>query len=306
MSGIEVQELERRIVGEVLAVVGWSAGGPFGRALGRAISYAVRRFAEVAATCDRLVAKQGFVVAGRWTFSQFATDLQVEGVERVPSAGPVVIASNHPGAVDALALVVGSGRDDLKIVAWPMPFLEYLPHVSSHLICVSDDKRQRARAVREGIRHLAHGGALLLFARGRLEPDPATMPGAGEELPHWSQSSELFLRAVPEASVVPTIVSGVLARKYVRHPLTWVRRGRLARHRVAMILQFIQQMRGKRVPLVPYVTFGAPLRGDTGREDLFAALLYSSRVLLRAHVARWAEREALGATVRGDRSHPTA
>ncbi|HEU68133.1 MAG TPA: hypothetical protein ENN53_02770 [Candidatus Acetothermia bacterium] len=111
LSGVEVQELERRIVGEVLAVVGWSADGLLGRALARVISPPVRRFAEVAATCDRLAAEEGFVAAGRWSLSQLAADLQVEGAEHVPSAGPVVIASNHPGAVNALAFVASVASD---------------------------------------------------------------------------------------------------------------------------------------------------------------------------------------------------
>lgn len=283
MSNVEARELERRIAGEVLTVVGWSADGPFGRALVKIISRSVRRFAEVAATCDRLVAEEGFVAAGRWTLLQFASDLRVEGAEHVPASGPVLIVCNHPGSVDALALVASSGRDDLRVVAWPMPFLQYLPHLSRHLIYVSDEKTRRAGAAREGIRHLGGGGALLLFARGQPEPDPATMRGAEAELRHWSRSIELFLRAVPQTTVVPAIVGGVLAPRFVHHLATRVRRGRLQRQRMAIVLQFIHQMRGKRIPLVPRVTFGEPLSGRVLLDDPLAAITASARDLLGRH-----------------------
>lgn len=285
MSHIEARELEGRIAGEVLTVVGWSADGWFGRALAGLISRSVRRFAEVAATCDRLVAEEGFVAAGRWTLLQLASCLRVEQAEHVPVAGPVLIVCNHPGSVDALALVASSGRDDLKIVAWPMPFLQYLPNVSRHLIFASEGKARRARAAREGIRHLQEGGALLLFARGQPEPDPATMSGAEAELSQWSRSMEIFLRSVSHTMVVPAIVSGVLARRYVRHPLTWVRRGRLERQRMAMVLQFVQQMRGKRIPLVPRVTFGEPLSREALLADPVPAIIASARELLAWHRA---------------------
>ncbi len=284
MPYIEAREWERRIAAQVLAVVGRSGDSLPGRALVRVISPAVTRFAEVAATCDRLVAEEGLVAAARWTLSRLSTGLRVEGAEAMPPAGPVLIVANHPGSVDALALAASSGRDDLRILTWPMPFLEYLPHVEPHLISAPAEQARRAGAVREGIRHLQQGGALLLFAGGRLEPDPATMRGAEAELSRWSRSIELFLRAVPEATVVPAIVSGVLAQRYVRHPVTWLRRGRLPRQRMAMVLQFVQQMRGKRIPLVPRVGFGAPLRGADLEGDPWAQILASVRQLLSSSV----------------------
>ena len=285
MPYIEPRELERRIVGEVLKVLGMSPTGVFGRALTPILCRAVQRFAEVAATCDRLMAQQGFVASSRWTLSQFAEGPQVAGAERIPRAGPLLIAANHPGTVDALVIIVGAGREDLKIIAGPMPFLQYLPNVSQHLLfSPGDDVQRRARVLREAIRHLAQGGALLLFARGQLDPDPATMRGAEAELAHWSRSIELFLRSVPEATVVPAIVSGVLARRSVRHPLTWIRRRRLPRQRLAMILQFVQQMRGKRISLVPRVTFGEPLSGPALVDDPLSAVIASARELLARHV----------------------
>jgi 1-acyl-sn-glycerol-3-phosphate acyltransferase len=278
------QELQRLVAAEIFTALKRPPDGWLSRILAPVFRRAVGRFAEVAATCDRRVAEQSFVAAARWTLAQFTEGTHVQGAEHVPRDGPLVIACNHPGAVDSLAVIASAARQDLKVVAGPLPFMQHLPHVSRHLIYSSgDDVRRRAGVVREAIRHLEGGAALLLFARGQLEPDPATMPGAEAELAHWSRSLQLFLRSVPAALVVPAIVSGVLARESLRHPLTWVRRGRVERQRLAMIIQFIRQMQGKRVSLVPRVTFGEPLPGRALQGDPLPAVVASARGLLALH-----------------------
>jgi len=42
--------------------------------------------------------------------------LAVEGRERVPERGPLLVRRDHPGLSDALALLGRSGRDDAWIV----------------------------------------------------------------------------------------------------------------------------------------------------------------------------------------------
>jgi len=281
MGYVEPRELERRIAGEIFKALGRPPDGRISRILAPVFSRAVRRFAEVAATCDCLIAEQGFTEAGRWTLAQFTAGFHVQGAEHIPREGPLVIACNHPGTVDSLVIVASVARQDLKIVAGPIPFMQHLPNVSRHLIYSSGDNvGRRAVVLREALHHLEGGGALLLFARGQLEPDPATMPGAEAEIAHWSRSLEILLRSVPQASVVVGIVSGVLARGSVRHPFTWVQRGRLKRQRLAMIVQFIRQMRGKKIPLVPRVTFGEPLPATLLKGDPLPAIIESARRLL--------------------------
>ncbi|MFH1609263.1 MAG: 1-acyl-sn-glycerol-3-phosphate acyltransferase [Candidatus Bipolaricaulota bacterium] len=281
---VEAQELQRLIVAEIFKAMGWSPAGRISRLLAPVFFRAVRRFAEVAATCDRLIAEQGLTEAARWTLAQFTKGFLAEGTEHIPREGPLLIACNHPGTVDSLVIVASVARQDLKVVAGPIPFMQHLPNVSRHLIYSSgDDVRRRAGVVRQAIHHLEDGGALLLFARGHLEPDPACMPGAEDELAHWSRSLEIFLRSVPQASVVVGIVSGVLARESVRHPITWVRRGRVERQRLAMIIQFVRQMRGRKIPLVPRVTFGEPLPASALQGDPLPAIIESARRLLARH-----------------------
>ena len=55
-------------------------------------------------------------------------------------------------------------------------------------------------AMREALRHLESGGAVLLFARGTIDPDPAFMAGGESELNGWSRSLEIFLGSVPEST----------------------------------------------------------------------------------------------------------
>lgn len=281
---IEARELERLVVAEIFKAMGWSPTGRPSRLLAPLFSRPVRRFAEVAATCDRLIVEQGVVAAARWTLGQFTAGFHVQGAEHIPREGPLLIACNHPGTVDSLVVIATAGRPDVKVVAGPLPFIQHLPNVSRHLIYSSgDDVRRRAVVLREAIHHLEGGGALLLFARGQLEPDPACMRGAEEEAARWSRSPEIVLRSVPQASVVVGIVSGALARESVRHPITWLRRGRVERQRLAMIVQFIRQMRGKKVPLMPRVTFGEPVPADALKSDPLPTIIASARGLLALH-----------------------
>jgi hypothetical protein len=97
-------------------------------------------------------------------------------------------------------------------------------------------------AARKAIRHLKDGGALLLFARATMDPDPAFMPGAEEELQHWTSSLGLFLRNVPQTKVAISLISGVLAPKYLKHPSTIFRNGRVNKQRLSEFFQVMYQL----------------------------------------------------------------
>ena len=148
----------------------------------------------------------------------------------------------------------------MKIIASDVPFLINLTQISRHLIFLPRQGIQaRMLAIREAIRHLSPAALLLLFAHGTIDPDPAFMPDAESELNGWSRSLEIFLTRVPESRVVTSIVSHVLDPGYMRHPLTWLQRARVDRQRLAIMAQLIQQMLGKKLDLVPHVSFGEAL-----------------------------------------------
>ena len=57
---------------------------------------------------------------------------------------------------------------------------------------------------------IAFGGALLIFARGGIEPDPAFMSDPDAEFNLWSRSLQIFLEHVPRACSTKRSSSGVM------------------------------------------------------------------------------------------------
>jgi hypothetical protein len=144
------------------------------------------------------------------------------------------------------------------------------------------------QVIRASIRHLRQGGALLIFPRGGIEADPEFMPQADGEFNHWSRSLEIFMDRVPNLQILVTIASGVISRAAMQHPITWFRKSRPDRQRLAFIYQFIRQMvSGRQIfDLHPRVTFGEVIAGDS-HEHLQAGIEQAARRTLRQHMT-WA------------------
>jgi 1-acyl-sn-glycerol-3-phosphate acyltransferase len=222
-----------------------------------------RGLAERVVTYDRLVGRQGLPPGAAWALRHFVGRVEVAGDEQIPAEGPLLVVANHPGLSDTLALFSGLRRADLRVVAADWPFFRALPHTSRHLIYLPPHAAGRRDVVRQVVAHLREGGAVLAFPRGELEPDPAVLPGAVESLRRWSRSIGLFLRLVPEARIMPAVVSGVLSAEAQRHPITRLRRHPRDRKRLGEMLQIL-------VPAYRRVTvrvaFGPAIRA----EDLLA------------------------------------
>jgi len=162
--------------------------------------------------------------------------------------------------VDGLVIAAQLPRPDLKIIISGVPFIRSLHATTNHLIYSSLDTFERVNVVRSTIRHLRNNGAILLFPSGGIDPDPAVMPGAVDEVDCWSPSLDVILRSVPSARVVVTAVSGVLHPAWVGNPLTRLRSGRRNQQRIAEFLQIIQQVLFPDSLLVsPTISFAAPL-----------------------------------------------
>ncbi len=283
-----VATLTRLIDNEIIRAMGLPIDGWLAQRLHSVLQRATRRFSELFAEVDRIVDEQGLPAGALYLLRNLASGYEARGVENIPHKGPLIIASNHPGTVDSLALTASAGRPDLKIIASAVPFLENLPHVREHLIFTPRVNLQRRMiSVRESLRHLQSGGALLLFAHGTIDPDPSFMPMALEELKGWSRSLEIFLRAVPETGVVVSIVSRVIDPNYMRHPLTWLRRKRPDRQRLAMMIQIISQMLGKQLDLTPRVSYGELLDMETigNAQQTLEVINESAQRLMLAHLA---------------------
>jgi hypothetical protein len=226
-------------IDDILAALGWR-GGTTSRALtGRLARGPALRFAREMTTFDDAIGRSGIRAAAGALLPAFVRGIRVTGIEHVPSRGPVLLLSNHPGMTDTLALTASIPREDLLVLAAERPFLRALPAAARSLIFIPEEKEKRLAALRCAVAHLRSGGALLTFPAGEIEPDPAVLPGAVQALDRWSVSSLLFLRFVPECTVVPIVVSGVLARPAQQFPISWLRGRRADRERLAAMLQVL-------------------------------------------------------------------
>ena len=251
---------------------------------------AARRFAGLAVNMDRVVAESGIAAGARWALPNFVRASAARGIENVPLEGPLVIASNHPGSIDSLVISSRIPRRDYKVIVGDIPFFEKLPHVSEHAIYApgKQDTFGRMQVIRQAIRHLSEGGSLLIFARGGIEPDPAFMPAPDAEFNQWSRSLQIFLERVPATRILVTVVSGVISRKAMRHPITWLREKRPDRQRLAFMLQMAQQvLSGKeKFGLTPRVSFGdlvgIPEAGSAAHA--LECVTASARSLLQTHL----------------------
>jgi hypothetical protein len=237
-----------------------------------------RRLARQVATYDEIVGESGLAAGGAWALERMARRVEVEGLENVPRESPLLLAANHPGLSDTVALFATTPRADLRVVAAERPFLDALPNTSRYLFTVNEQPPGRFGLVRTATRHLRGGGAALTFPGGKIEPDPAVLPGAVEALEHWSASVDLFARLVPDLVVVPVIVSGVLSPTALRNPLTFLHRQKEDREWLAATLQMLTPALRN---LTTRVAFGRPIHaGDSVEMSVGRAALEEARRLI--------------------------
>ena len=228
---------------------------------------AASKFSDLALELDRVISDGGLSGGARWVQPRFVKSNQARGVENIPPEGPLVIAANHPGSYDSVMISAHVQRPDYQIIIGNIPFFQNLPNLSERAIFAPavTNVMGRMNTVREAIRHLRAGGALLIFARGNIEADPSIASDAESEFHLWSRSLEIFLRCVPQARVLTTIVSGVIAKTAMHHPVTLFRKARPDKQRLAFMYQMIRQMMaGKELfGLEANVTFGEVVSGST-------------------------------------------
>lgn len=281
-----VEALTRVCAADLLCAFGLNGirEGALGRPLRALARVPARRLARQVAAYDGLVGDEGLQAGGAWATERLARRVEVEGVGNVPRAGPALLVANHPGLGDSLALFAAIPRPDLRVVAARRPFLDALPNTSRYLLAVDEASPGRLGVVRAAARHLESGGAVLTFPGGKIEPDPAVLPGAVEALGRWSASVDLFARLVPGLAVVPAVVSGVLSPAALRNPLTLLRRKREDREWLAATLQMVAPVLRN---VTTRVAFGRPVQaeGPSG-ESASRAVLREARRLMELCGAR--------------------
>jgi hypothetical protein len=248
---------------------------------------AIREFSGLASQLDCVVEQEGIAGGACWLLPRFVKGHSACGAENIPPVGPLVIASNHPAYVDSVVISAHIPRRDYKVIIGEIPFFKHLPSINKNAIFAPDptDGMGRMQVIRDVIRHLKNGGAILIFP-GSIEPDPAWMPHPA--LNSINGHAAIFPN-VPQTQVLVTIVSVI--RNVMRHPITWFRKARPDRQRLAFMYQFIQQIiAGKEIfGLTPRVTFGDLISADAkhtnDRQHLLQTITQSAYDVLKRHMA---------------------
>lgn len=255
----------------------------FGGLVRRPVQSFVRLFDEM----DGILASQGMVAASRHGLKQFAARLNICGVENIPGSGPLLIVSNHVGAFDMLAITSQVNRNDVKIIAGEVALLRNFPALQQRLIFTTFQPGSGMQAARQALRHLRDGGALLLFASAGIDPDPALdLQTARQELQKWKPSIDIFLQYAPETKVVVSIVRGVAAAKWARHPLTRIGKRPIDQRRIGEILQILEQLffPGRRM-MEPRICFSRTLTSAELAGDARAAVIRIGEEMLSSRVS---------------------
>jgi hypothetical protein len=250
--------------------------------------FSAHRFAGMMAKFDNNISQYGLRQALSEFVTPFVRDVVIEGSDHIPQDGPLLIVSNHPGAIDGIAIGASLPRDDLCAIATSFPLLQRLPSASQRCIFIDPHAPVNLAGVRSTISHLESGGAVLIFPSGRVEPDPAILPNAREALQNWSPSIELFLRKVPETQVLVTIVSGVLSPIFLHNPLIRMWSGVRDPLAIAEVTQVITQMILKKgFRMTPKISFDIPRTVEELRreyESVYQSILEKAGNLMVDHL----------------------
>lgn len=222
---------------EAFGVAGRGCGLPR-RLLRCLLAARIQGLAQQMQAYDALVETCGLQRGAAYALQCLARPVVSQG--HVPAQGPLLLVSNHPGLADSIALFAQLPRTDLRVIAAHQALLAALPATARHLFFVAGSGVGHLTPARQAVRHMNDGGTVLTYPGGRIEPDPAVRAGAAAALSHWSYSVDLFARRVPNLTIVPVMVSGVLAETALCHPLTRLRRRPSDREWLAATLQMLR------------------------------------------------------------------
>ena len=285
----ELTNLRKKIINEIFLALGTSDRGLARKLTSPIFWLPANRFARLVAEIDRVVGAEDLNAGLAALLRRFVTHIEVRGIECIPAQGPLIIASNHPGAYDGLAIMASLPRKDIKVVISEIPFVQSLQAIPQYTIEVPANAAHRLGAVRQALRHLRQGGALLIFPSGQVDPDPDWLPGAHQGLERWSASLALWLHKTPEARLLPVITSSVISPRWVENPLVRAQKG-WKRYRLAEFFQVMEQLLFNRpYDFAPRVSFGEAWRFDSHShsDDLQttqAEIIAAAQRLLAAHM----------------------
>jgi hypothetical protein len=287
----DVNVMTTRLVEEVFNALGMSKTGFACRNFGWMVRPIARRLAVMLVPVDQDLGKYGTQVAARNFLHPFVNEIKSRGAESIPTTGPIIVASNHPGAYDSMAIVSQIPRPDATFIVSDIPLVKFMPNARKYAYFATSDASTRTHAVREGIHCLENGGCLVIFATGTIDPDPEVWgeEAADLEIEGWSSSLELFMKKVPETKLVVTIASGVLDPGWAKSRSIRIAKPGLERRRLAEFGQVISQLlRPGRKKYNPHISFAAPVSLDDlgrGRGEAMVKIKSNAKALLAEHMA---------------------
>lgn len=283
MTASNIDMLTQINLDDLVSSFGWENRPFLAGMLRRTFQSPPQAFAQQMVEFDSAIPIYGLVEASRRSIRHFVDDIRIFGRERIPASAFLAL-SNHPGMTDTLSLFIALNRPDLHIIALNRPFLKALPNMSKQLAYVTGDAASRFKLIRQISAHLRGGGAALTFPAGDIEPDPDLQPGAADSLRDWTDSAGVFVRMAPETAVLPVLVRGVIRKKTARHPLTFLKKARAEREKLAAALQLLAHVMLKKKDVHVRVQIGRPIYtrdlGTTETKVIHQAVLAEMKQLL--------------------------
>lgn len=276
-----------RIIDEICYALGVGRSGAGRKLLGPLFKHPARRFGRIAALADSAASDSGLSGGARRILPELNMTVSARRAELIPPQGPLLLVSNHPGALDSIAILSCIPRKDTSVLISDVPFTRAFVAARRYFIYVPLQTGGRGPALRASIDHLRRGGALLHFAHGDVEPDPEIGRGAAEAIQNWSRSIELMVREVPECRLLVAIASGVLMPRFARSPFVRLRKARARRQKLAEVLQLCQQMvRPRSIRTHVHISFAPPALGrDLAKGEIMPAVIKIAHELLEDHLA---------------------
>jgi hypothetical protein len=285
-----IEDVTLMLFSQIMQVMGLKHSGWKSRALYQLFKFPVRRMSGMLVELDQNISQLGFNEAAKIFTQRLINNVRIIGDKKIPLQGPLMVICNHPAAYDVAILASAIPRDDLQILASDIPIVQIFPSISSHIIPVPYHIPSRLQTVRSAIHHLKQDGAIFLFPRGNVEPDPVVSPGAQESLLGWSPSVELFLRKAPNTNTVVAMASGMLSAKWFKNPIIRLWKKFEQRQKVAEIFQIATQLiTGRPASANPLINFSDPLSVDelggveSSQGTLISSLVAQASRLLSEH-----------------------
>lgn len=289
-ADVKIRSLQSFILDEVAKAMGFPARGLGRRLTAWFLGTPAHRFSAMFAAADEACKQHGFARGAQVLLEGLQLKVRSRGAEHIPAEGPALIASNHPGGYDSISIASQLPREDVKVLAVGVNFLKRLEALRNSLILVSYAQGERFTAVTEMIGQLRSGHSMLHFGTGTHDPDPETQPGSLEQISGWYRTLEVLLRKVPQTRLCLTAVSGVVEPRFLRHPLTLLRKKPVDKRRLAEMLQIGSMLlSGKPPKQVVHVSFDQPttlteLAGQRPGNAVMDDIKERQRVLMLNHL----------------------